>query len=138
MAYSAGVWIDHYRAVVVLLMDDGVRVLKLDSDHNTTVASPGGARENNSLSRKDYTAGNMRERKADGFLQKFFDRVIEHVLFAESVAIVGPGEAKGEFRKRLAKQSQVRIESCETADKMTDGELTEYFRQELLGQRNPA
>jgi hypothetical protein len=53
---------------------------------------------------------------------------------AESLVILGPGEAKGELRKRLVKNKLGgRVAAVETADKMTDRQIVakvrEYFSQ---------
>jgi len=53
---------------------------------------------------------------------------------AESILIFGPGEAKGELRKRLEKDNLGgRIVAIETVDKMTDRQIAakvrQYFRE---------
>ena len=53
---------------------------------------------------------------------------------AESLLIFGPGEAKGEFRKRLEKEKPgTRTVTLETVDKMTDRQVAAkvlgYFQQ---------
>ena len=51
-------------------------------------------------------------------------------LHAESILIVGPGEAKGELRERLARQGlQARIVGVEAADKMTDRQIAALVRE---------
>ena len=57
-------------------------------------------------------------------LKNFFDEVIACVRDAEAILAVGPGEAKGEFVKRLkSKKHRGRIVELETTDKMTDRQL---------------
>jgi hypothetical protein len=68
-----------------------------------------------------------------GELNTYYDAVASAVRDAESLLIFGPGEAKGEFRKRLEKNNLGgHVAAVETADKMTDRQIAakvrEYFR----------
>ena len=49
----------------------------------------------------DFVAEDTLEHKLMTQLKKFYDEVIACVRDAEAILIVGPGEAKGEFIKRL-------------------------------------
>ena len=54
------------------------------------------------------------------------------------ILILGPGEAKGELKKRLAKgQKGARLVALETADKMTEPQVVARVRQYFL-QNGPA
>ncbi len=56
-----------------------------------------------------------------GHLNSYYQAVIASLRDAESILIVGPGEAKGELRERFEKRNRGgRIVSVETVDKMTD------------------
>jgi len=56
--------------------------------------------------------------------------VIASIRDAESILIFGPGEAKGELKKRLeGDKLGGRIVSIETVDKMTDRQITAKVRQ---------
>jgi stalled ribosome rescue protein Dom34 len=57
-------------------------------------------------------------------LKEFYDEVIASINDAEAMLIVGPGEAKGEFMKRLkSKKLRGRVVELETTDKLTDRQL---------------
>ena len=57
-------------------------------------------------------------------LKTFYNEVIACIRDAEAILIVGPGEAKGEFIKRLkSNELRGRIVELETTDKMTDRQL---------------
>jgi stalled ribosome rescue protein Dom34 len=122
MTMNVGVWIDHHKAVVVFITDEGEKVLHILSD-------PG---VKNSHSPNDYVAEDKRERKAMIHLNKYYDEVIDRLRDANAIVILGPGEAKGEFTKRLeGKNPTGRIAHVETADKMTDREIASHVRQLL-------
>jgi len=56
--------------------------------------------------------------------------VIASIRDAESILIFGPGEAKGELKKRLeGDKLGGRIVSIETVDKMTDRQIAAKVRQ---------
>jgi len=60
-----------------------------------------------------------------GKLDGYYDAVIEAVRDVDAMVIFGPGEAKGEFKKRLDKHKLgARIAGVETADKMTERQIT--------------
>jgi hypothetical protein len=67
-------------------------------------------------------------------LHKYYDEVIAAIRDAESILIFGPGEAKGELKKRLEKDKLGgHIIAVETIDKLTDRQIAakvrEYFHK---------
>lgn len=49
---------------------------------------------------------------------------------AEAIMLFGPGEAKGELKKRIERNKlDVRITSFETSDKMTEGQIAQKVRR---------
>ena len=42
MTINAGIWIDHHKAVIVLLTDDGQEMLQICSDQRATMRFSGG------------------------------------------------------------------------------------------------
>ena len=64
----------------------------------------------------------------------YYDAVIASVGGAESILIFGPGEAKGELKKRLEKNRLGgRIAGVGTVDKMTDRQIAAKVRQYFAG-----
>ena len=122
MTINAGIWIDHHKAVVVLLTDQGEEVSQILSDQKGT--GPGKHSPN------DFVAEDKRERKEMIHLDKFYDEVIDRVHGAEAILIFGPGEAKGEFKHRVAnKKFKGQVAETETTDKLTDPQIAAYVRQ---------
>lgn len=63
-------------------------------------------------------------------LNIYYEQVISQLRGAESIFLFGPGEAKGELEKRLAKEnSGERIAAVETADKMTDPQIAAKVKE---------
>ena len=133
MMMSAGVWIDHHKAVVVLLTEQREDVLQILAEHDTSEQSSGGARVKNSYTPNDFVAEDKRERKATIHLNRYYDEVIARLRDADVILVLGPGEAKGEFIKRIGGQKlKGRIAHVGTVDKMTDRQIAAHVRQ-LLG-----
>jgi hypothetical protein len=75
-------------------------------------------------------ADDRRQRAFSGHLNIFYEAVISCLRDAESTLIFGPGEAKGEMKKRLEKSKLGgRIAGVETVDKMTDRQIAAKVRQ---------
>jgi stalled ribosome rescue protein Dom34 len=116
MTKKVGLWIDHRKAVIVSITDDGEGIKSITSDMEKHVRFSGGAQRN---SEED-----QRDRKFNDHLNIYYDKVISFIRDAKSILIVGPGEAKVEFQKRLKRETQIRrIVNLETVDKMTDPQI---------------
>lgn len=129
MATKAGVWIDHKQAVVVLVGDAADEIKKIKS--GIKASRPGdGSNSTNWYTPNDFVAEDRLGRRASNELNKFYDEVIATLLGSKALLILGPGEAKGEFLKRLKskKLGGVTID-VETADKLTDGQIAAKVRQ---------
>ena len=75
----------------------------------------------------------QRDRKYANRLNKYYDDVISVIHGADSIQIFGPGEAKGELEKRIARNGlKARIPATETADKMTDRQISAKVREHFL------
>jgi hypothetical protein len=132
MAIKAGVWIDHTQAVVVLLSDAGTEIKKIKSDLEKRPRATGRAKSATPYTKNDFLAEDRRERKIEDHQKKYYDEVIAHLRGAEALLILGPGEAKGEFRKRIKRQKhRVGVVELETTDKMSDrlvaSKVAEHF-----------
>ena len=75
-------------------------------------------------------ADDCRQKTFTGHLNIYYDAVIAAMRDAESILIFGPGEAKGELKKRLERNNLGgRIVAIETVDKMTDRQIAAKVRQ---------
>ena len=75
------------------------------------------------------------EKEFTGHLNNYYDEVIAAIRDAESILLFGPGEAKGELKKRLERDKLGgHIIAIETVDKMTDRQIAakvrEYFHKQ--------
>ena len=75
-------------------------------------------------------ADDSREREYTGHLANYYDEVISCIRPAEAILIFGPGEAKGELRKRIERNKlDLRITCFETSDKMTERQISQKVRR---------
>lgn len=124
MATKAGVWIDHKQAIVVLITDAGQEIKKIAFDIGQPVLRAGKSRTKNKFTPNDFVAEDTLERKVEADRKSYYDDVITFIRGADSLLILGPGEAKGEFNKHIkAKKVRGVVVELETADKLTDRQL---------------
>ena len=135
MKTTAGLWIDHRKAVIAVLSQDGEETLEIQSNVEKQPGRFAGARSTTAYESQRVPADDHHEREFTGHLNKYYDEVIAVIRDAESVLLFGPGEAKGELKKRLEKDKLGgQIIAVETVDKMTDRQIAakvrEYFHKE--------
>ena len=121
-----GLWIDHRRAVIVTLdgKEDKGTVEEIVSGMEKHVRYSG------SGDVQDGIADDQVDKRFDGHLDKYYDRVVEYLKDADAILILGPGEAKGELRKLLAHLGKGElVVGVEAADKMTDGQIAALVRE---------
>ena len=124
MKKRAGLWIDHRKAVIVMISEEGEETQEITSNMEKHVRFTGGTDS------EDGSAEDVRDRQFGNRLNSFYDRVVDVVRGADSVQIFGPGEAKGELRKRLEHQGvKSHILDTETTDKMTDRQIAAKVRE---------
>jgi hypothetical protein len=128
-----GVWIDHRKAVIVTVSETGEETREIESDVERQPGRFAGVRSTTPYESLHVPADDSRQRKFTGHLHDYYDEVIASIREAESILIFGPGEAKGELKKRLESgEFGGRIVAVQTVDRMTDREISakvrEYFR----------
>ncbi|MCK9209991.1 MAG: hypothetical protein M0P61_04045 [Ignavibacteriaceae bacterium] len=121
MKRKVGLWIDHSKVVIVSLTGDLEEIKSIQSNIEKHVRFSGGAQKN---SEED-----IHDNRFTNHLNKYYDEVISFIRDAESILIIGPGEAKVEFKKRLESEKQnARVVNLETVDKMTDPQIAAKVR----------
>jgi len=122
MKTNVGIWIDHRKAVVVRLRDEDEEILELVSHMEKHVRYSGGAAESSGEDQRDM--------RFTGHLNTYYDKVVSFIRNADSILILGPGEAKVELKTRLENEALGgRITGIETVDKMTDRQIAARVRQ---------
>jgi hypothetical protein len=126
MKKQAGLWIDHRKAVIVMISETGEEIKEITSDMEKHVRFSGGTASD------DGSTEDVRDRQFGNHLNSFYDQVIAIIRQADSIQIFGPGEAKGELAKRLEHEGlKACILSIETVDKLTDRQIAAKVRERL-------
>ena len=139
MKTTAGLWIDHRKAVIALVSAAGEETLEIRSNVEKQPGRVAGVRSTTRYG-QEVPADDSHEKEFTGHLNQYYAAVIAAIRDAESILLFGPGEAKGELKKRLehAKLGG-HILAVETVDKMTDRQITakvrDHFQQASLTGR---
>ena len=134
MNTTTGLWIDHRKAVIAIVSAEGEETMEIRSNVEKQPGRFVGVRSTTPYEAQQVKADDSREREFTGQLNKYYAEVIAAIRDAESILIFGPGEAKGELKKRLEHaRFGGHIIAFETADKMTDRQIAakvrEYFHK---------
>ena len=115
--------------------DAGNAITKIAFDIGQPVQSPSRGKSKHSYGKNDFVAENKLERKVENDRKDFYDDVIAAIRGASSLLILGPGEAKGEFNKRItAKKVRGLKVELETAGKMTDRQIAAKVSEHFASQ----
>jgi hypothetical protein len=130
MKDKAGVWIDHRKALIVVVTPTGGHTALIISKVEKHLERSGDSPLKGRYESLQVPADDSRQRALTRELNIYYDAVIAALRNAESVLIFGPGEAKGELNKRLVKNKLGgRVAAVETVDKMTDRQIAAKVRE---------
>jgi hypothetical protein len=130
MRAKVGLWIDHRKAIVVTVTDKGDETGLVISAVEKQLRRSGDSPLKGRFERQQVTADDSQQRGFTGHLNVFYDAVIASIGGAEAILVFGPGEAKGELKKRLQRKGLGgRIAVLEAVDKMTDRQIAAKVRQ---------
>ena len=125
MKTTVGLWIDHRKAVIVFVTGKEEEIKLVSSD----IEKPHGQ------SGVSVPADDSLLNELTGHLNSYYDEVISSLRSAEAILIMGPGEAKGELKKRIERNGlKGRQLHVETVDKMTDRQIVAKVREHFPKQ----
>jgi stalled ribosome rescue protein Dom34 len=125
MKRKVGLWINHQKAVIFSLADEGAGIKRISSElENDAQLSIDAQKESSENHGKKY---------AIDHLSHYYDEVFSYIRNAESILIFGPGGAKLELQRRLKNvELHGNIVAIETVDTMTDNQIVAKVRQHFL------
>ena len=125
---EAGLWVDHREALIVVLSETGEETKRIQSNVQKQLRRTGEP----STGRFEYQevpADDSRQRAYTGYLARYYDEIVTYLRDAGAVLIFGPGEAKGELKKRFEmEKTGAHIVTMETTDKMTEPQIVAHIR----------
>ncbi len=123
MDRQIGLWIDHRKAVIV--------IIKGEEEETRTITSGVGKHTRFKSGKSDEVGSSedVADRKFGNELNSYYDEVIAVIRDAQTVRVFGPGEAKHELEHRLEHAGLKKlVAKVETADKMTDRQIAAKVR----------
>jgi len=131
---SAGLWIDHREAVIVKLMGKGVETKRIHSNSEKQLRREGEP-DHGRFEYQLVPADDSRQREYTGELARYYDAIISYLHDTGSIFIFGPGETKGELKKRFEKHPvSQRLITLETTDKMTEAQIVEMVQHHFQSE----
>jgi hypothetical protein len=125
-----GIWIDHRRAVIVTLEPTEVRTTHLESNVEKHLERAGDSPLKGPYEARQVPPDDRRQMALTQHLDTYYDAVIAAAGNLDAMLLFGPGEAKGEFKKRLESHKLGgRVAAVESADKMSDREVAAKVRE---------
>lgn len=130
MSINAGLWIDHRKAVVVVVTEASEEINQILSKAEKQLRRTGSTPLQGNFESQQVPADDSRQRTFTGQLNNYYDEVIACIRDAESILIFGPGVAKDELKVCLdGNNLGGRVSGIETVDKMTDPQIAAKVRQ---------
>jgi hypothetical protein len=122
MNRNIGLWIDHKQAF--LIWHDRKKVEVIPSNLEPRTYHSGGARIGGRYNQSVDSELRYNDRY-NNQLSKYYAQVISTIQNADSIFIMGPGEAKLELEKAIKKHKALikKLLGTETADKMTKNQM---------------
>ncbi len=136
MKRKVGLWIDHRKAIIVFLAGEEEEIKLVKSNVEKQIRRAAASRSGGPFESQVVPSNGRQQRKFTAHLNTYYNEVISCIRDAESILIFGPGEAKGELKKRIEREKPSgRIVGVETVDEMTDHQIAGKIRQYFLDQR---
>jgi hypothetical protein len=127
---NAGVWIDHHKAVIVLTDASAEHTVLIVSAVEKHPERTGDSPLKGRYEAAQVAPDDRRQRALTLHLNVYYDAVIAALRGADALLLLGPGEAKGELKKRLVRQKLgARIRDVLSADRMTDRRIAATVRE---------
>ena len=124
MSTQVGLWIDHEKATIVTVTEQGEEISEILSDVETQLRRSGDSPLKGSYEALQVPADDRRQKVLTGELNTYYDEVIGQIRDADSILIVGPGAAKHELQQRLEENRLgAKVVGVETVDNLTEPQI---------------
>ena len=134
MEKKVGLWVDRRQATIISIGGTQVETRQIQSNIEKQLRRSGDSPLKGSFEAQSVPADDSQEARFTGSLNMFYDEIIDNIGKAQSILLFGPGEAKGELKKRfISRNLEKNIVGVETTDKMTESQIKakviDYFKE---------
>jgi len=135
MDRNVGLWIDHKQAY--LIRQDGKKVDVIPSNLEPRIHHSGGARIGGRYNQTLDSELRYNDRY-NNHLNKYYEKVVATIENADSIFIMGPGEAKLELKREIQKHKSLieKLVRVEPADKMTIKQMVAHVKKFFSKESN--
>ncbi len=140
---KAGIWLDHRKAVIVLLANGEESMRTLDSKAESRYRLSGGSRSHTPWGPQEKSSEQKQLERQSHQLKRYYLRVLRKIRGASVVLLMGPGEAKRELGKLIEdRKTKPKLSLfIKPADKMTANQILarvkDFYREPRgMGSRN--
>jgi len=130
MKKQVGLWIDHRKTVIVTLENGAEEIRTIESDMEKHIRFSKGTGAKGNDNSQGPNSEDVRDRQFGNHLDHYYEEIISLIRDADSIWIIGPGEAKVELENRLKHDALgASIAGVETDDKLTDHQIAAKVRE---------
>ncbi len=125
MKKNTGLWIDHKEAIVVSIQNDLTLVQRLESGAESHLKPSGGWKSGGTSVAQAVSNEHTAEERLKHQYHAFYQQVIKLLIDSANIAIFGPGEAKIELAKEIAKSGELhkKVLAVETCERLTENQI---------------
>jgi hypothetical protein len=130
MSKQIGLWIDHKRAIMLTISEQGENFQKIESGIEKRIHYRGPPHPRTPYSPQYQQGDDQLDKQFTEHLNQYYCKVVSLIRGADSILLFGPGEAKNELKKRIAYE-KLHIGNIKIAitDKMTDRQIAAKVRK---------
>lgn len=130
MKRKVGVWVDHRKPVIVFLAGQEEEIRHINSNVEKQIQRAKGSRSGGKFESQIVPSDDRQQSGFTEHLNTYYSEIISCIRDAESILILGPGEAKVELKKHLEHERLGgHVIGVETTDNMTDPQIAAKVRQ---------
>lgn len=127
MSIFAGIWMDHRKAVTVILGDENLDMSIIESNAEAPSKTSGGHHQVAPYAHQDVVAEDHRRRKYDAETSEYFHKIYRRIKSADELVLIGPGEARKQFINFLMQQrSPIKLRECMPVGWMSNSEIARH------------
>lgn len=124
MSIFAGIWMDHSKAVTVILGNENLDMSIIESSAESPAKGSGGHHQVAPYAHQDVVAEDHRQHKHAAETNEYFHKIYRRIKAADELVLIGPGEARKEFINFLMQQRlSIKVRGCMPAGLMSNREV---------------